>query len=352
MRRAGSRSASRCTAMRRAVSSVAFSPDGTRIVSGSCGQDAAAVGCAERAADRRAAARPRGRGLERGVQPRRHAHRLAAARTGRCGCGMRRAGSRSASRCAATRTGSRAWRSAPTARASSAAVGTRRCGCGMRRAASRSASRCAATRTGSRAWRSAPMARASSRGSRDRTLRLWDAKSGQPIGEPLRGHEGAVSSVAFSPDGTRIVERQSGQDAAAVGCEERAADRRAAARPRGQRSRAWRSAPTARASSAAVRTRRCGCGMRRAGSRSASRCAATRARSRASRSAPDGTRIVSGSWDQTLRLWDAKLLEAGDRLGAVLCQTAHRNLSKAEWKQYVPEGEAYRAVCDHLPLND
>ena len=42
-------------------------------------------------------------------------------------------------------------------------------------------------------------------GSYDKTLRLWDAKSGQPIGEPLRGHESRVSSVAFSADGTRIV---------------------------------------------------------------------------------------------------------------------------------------------------
>ena len=38
-------------------------------------------------------------------------------------------------------------------------------------------------------------------GSRDRTVRLWDAKSGAPIGAPLKGHEDWVRSVAFSPDG-------------------------------------------------------------------------------------------------------------------------------------------------------
>jgi predicted NACHT family NTPase len=41
-------------------------------------------------------------------------------------------------------------------------------------------------------------------GSDDRTLRLWDAKSGAAIGAPLKGHEGGVWSVAFSPDG-RII---------------------------------------------------------------------------------------------------------------------------------------------------
>ena len=39
----------------------------------------------------------------------------------------------------------------------------------------------------------------------DKTARLWDAATGQSIGEPLRGHEDEVSSAAFSPDGKRIV---------------------------------------------------------------------------------------------------------------------------------------------------
>jgi WD40 repeat protein len=39
--------------------------------------------------------------------------------------------------------------------------------------------------------------------SPDDTVRLWDAATGQPIGQPLR-HDGAVTSVAFSPDGTHL----------------------------------------------------------------------------------------------------------------------------------------------------
>jgi WD40 repeat protein len=41
-------------------------------------------------------------------------------------------------------------------------------------------------------------------GSDDNTVRLWDI-SGNPIGQPLRGHEESVSSVAISPDGKMIV---------------------------------------------------------------------------------------------------------------------------------------------------
>ena len=42
-------------------------------------------------------------------------------------------------------------------------------------------------------------------GSSDKTIRIWDVKTGLPIGEPLTGHTGCVTSVTFSPDGTKIV---------------------------------------------------------------------------------------------------------------------------------------------------
>ncbi|KAF5344804.1 hypothetical protein D9758_014415 [Tetrapyrgos nigripes] len=41
-------------------------------------------------------------------------------------------------------------------------------------------------------------------GSYDNTLRLWDVATGSQITEPLQGHTDSVESVAFSPDGTKL----------------------------------------------------------------------------------------------------------------------------------------------------
>src|SRR6185437_5917780 len=38
----------------------------------------------------------------------------------------------------------------------------------------------------------------------DKTARVWEAETGQPVGEPLRGHTDRVVSASFSPDGKRI----------------------------------------------------------------------------------------------------------------------------------------------------
>jgi WD40 repeat protein len=42
-------------------------------------------------------------------------------------------------------------------------------------------------------------------GSNDETIRIWDALTMEQIGSPLTGHGNWVTSVAFSPDGRRII---------------------------------------------------------------------------------------------------------------------------------------------------
>ncbi|KAG2343552.1 WD40 repeat-like protein [Suillus weaverae] len=98
-------------------------------------------------------------------------------------------------------------------------------------------------------------------GSRDNTVRLWDVATCQPIGEPLSGHINEVNSVSFSLNGTRIVSGSADKTVRLWNAATR--------QPIGEPLRGH----TDRVSSASF--------------------------------SPDGTRIVSGSWDDTVRLWDA-----------------------------------------------
>jgi WD40 repeat protein len=98
-------------------------------------------------------------------------------------------------------------------------------------------------------------------GSLDKTVRLWDATLGSPIGEPFTGHTEPVFAVAWSPDGTKIA---SGSGDKTV----RVSDATDGS-PVGQPFKGHTGTPGSVAWS------------------------------------PDGTKIASGSVDKTVRVWDA-----------------------------------------------
>ena len=137
--------------------------------------------------------------------------------------------------------------------------------------------------------------------------KVWDARTGTLLLD-LKGHACTVTSVAFSPDGTRIVTGGGWtvrMQRRRCGTRGRAST---AARPQGAHDagcRACRSARTARGSSPEVTTRRRRCGTR-GRARPARTRRATHTRCTSVSFSPDGTRIVTGSWDQTAKVWDAR----------------------------------------------
>ncbi|GAA1259395.1 nSTAND1 domain-containing NTPase [Arthrobacter pascens] len=114
-------------------------------------------------------------------------------------------------------------------------------------------------------------------GSRDALVRRWDAATGRALGVPMRGHKGAVTGVAFSPDGRRTV---SGGDDGTI----RVWDT--------ESGRAFGEPMTARKSGAVTSVA----------------------------FSPDGHRILSASADAILRLWDP---ETGRALGKPM--TGHKD---------------------------
>ncbi|KAH8810513.1 quinon protein alcohol dehydrogenase-like superfamily [Flagelloscypha sp. PMI_526] len=125
-------------------------------------------------------------------------------------------------------------------------------------------------------------------GSDDNTLRLWDATTGTVIGKPLQGHSDSVSSVAFSPDGQHIV---SGSWDKTL--------------------RLWN-----------VRT---GAVI---GRPFHGHCMSVRSVA----FSPDGRSIVSGSWDKTLRLWDAST-------GTMISEILHGHSLSVRSVAFSPDGQ-------------
>ncbi|KIK51049.1 hypothetical protein GYMLUDRAFT_407863 [Collybiopsis luxurians FD-317 M1] len=113
-------------------------------------------------------------------------------------------------------------------------------------------------------------------GSNDKTVRIWNAETGELLGNSSKGQTGWVSSVAFSPDGCRIV---SGSNDKTV--------------------RVWNA---------------------ETGEPLGSSC---KGDVNSVAFSPHGHRMVSGSRDRTVRIWDAGTPWLSEKVGAELQRWPH-----------------------------
>ncbi len=146
-------------------------------------------------------------------------------------------------------------------------------------------------------------------GSADNSLRLWDAATGQPLGEPWQGHSSSVSSVAFSPDGRWVVSGSADNSL-------RLWDT-ASGQPLGEPWQGHNSSVSSVAFS------------------------------------PDGRWVVSGSGDNPNDQWDYMLLvwEMDDASWKTRgCAIAGRNLTLVEWRRYLA-GRRYEKTCPEHPAH-
>jgi WD40 repeat protein len=187
-----------------------------------------------------------------------------------------------------------------------------------------------------------PDSRMLASGSEDNTITLWDVVTGQPIGQPLNGHTNAVLSVAFSPDGRTLA---SGSYRTIILWD------LTAHQPLGQPLTGYSDWVRSVAFSPDGQTLASGSadgaiilwdvangqpiGQPVIGHTDAVLSVAF---------SPDNQKLASGSADNTIILWDASF----ELWQARACRIANRNLTQTEWNQFIGPDIPYERTCPDL----
>jgi WD40 repeat protein len=181
-------------------------------------------------------------------------------------------------------------------------------------------------------------------------IRLWDVATRQPLGAPLTGHKGLITSVAFSPDGKTL-------SSASVNAEEAiklwdiatrqplglaltgltSGVKKIVFSPDGETLISASNGLDFRINSIFlwdIATHQL-IGQPLDAHRSSIQDIAF---------SPDGRTLASGGSDGTLLLWDLSL----DSWIASACRIANRNMTRAEWERYFPK-KPYQKTCPNLP---
>jgi WD40 repeat protein len=140
-------------------------------------------------------------------------------------------------------------------------------------------------------------------GSDDRTLKLWDAQTGQDT-LTLQGHTAYVWSVGFSPDGNRIVSGSADKTLKVWDAE----TGRESLTLKGHTAYVWSVgfSPDGNRIVSASQDRTLKLWDAQTGQETLTLKGHTD-HVRSVAFSPDGKRIVSGSWDRTLKVWDAQI---------------------------------------------